>query len=388
MSRASAILAAIALSAALSVAAGCGGGDDTHTDTAPAAPGATALAATCSGTIAVMAPYGDRPGDDGSIMNWARVGLDKFNTDHGTAFTILPVPVDSDPAHGVRAARALASRQAVIGMVGPKTSGVTLAVGPVLDAAGIAWVSPAATRTDLANGRFKGFHRVVPDDSIQGPTIAAFVAGPLGGGDVVIVHNPEPYSEGLAASVTRSLAAKGITPTAQLTAPTDAANYRPVIARIPRDTHVVVLPFLNASAADLFVRQLRATGRNPQIIGGDGMFVPTEFTQPGTYVSSYAPDLRKTRAGAEVIRLYQAIFGDLSPFGGPAYAAMESVADAALRSCRDGATSRSGVAAALATTNLSSDLLGTPIRFTSGGNLKDGRFHVYRITGNDYSEVN
>ena len=380
MSRSRSIISALALAAALPLAAGCGAGDNS----APSATSGSGVTETCTGTIAVMAPYGDRGGDDGSTMNWARVALDKFNNDRGTAFTILPLPVNNNPAQGVKAARKIASSQVAVGMVGPKSSGVTLAIGPILDKAGIAWVSPSATRTDLANGQFKGFHRVVPDDSIQGSTIGDFIAGPLGGGKVVIVHNPEPYSEGLAASITRSLAAEGITPTAQLVAPVAGRNYRPVISRIPRDTQVVVIPFFNPSDADLFVRQLRATGRNPKIIAGDAVFMPSEFTQPGTYVSSFTPDLRKTKAGAEVIRLYQEIFGDFSPFGGPAYAAMTSIADAALRSCKDGEATRAGVAAALATTNLPSRLLGNPIQFTPDGNLKNGRFHMYRITGSDY----
>ena len=386
MRRLTALAAAGLAAAAVVIATGCGG--DATAASEQAATGPVGLADTCTGTIAVMAPYGDRPGDDGSIMNWARVALDKFNTEHQTAFTILPEPVDTDPKAGAAAARAVAANRAVIGLVGPKTSGVTEAIGPILDKAGIAWVSPAATRTDLADGHLKGFHRVVPDDSVQGPAIADFIAGPLGGGPVVVVHNPEPYSQGLAESITSALGAKGITPTHQLVAPLRAGDYSRVIAQIPRGTHVVAIPFLDAGDASRFVRQLRATGRDPQIIGGDGVFVPSEFAEPGTYVSSYAPDLRETAAGGEIIRLYKAIFGDLSQFGGPAYAAMEAVADAALRTCADGTTTRAGVAKAIESTDLSSGLLGVPVRFTPGGNLVGGRFHVYRITGNDYTQVN
>ncbi len=66
--------------------------------------------------------------------------------------------------------------QRVIGVIGPATSGAVASTSSTYLAAGMAHISPSATRTSLTKGRLaKGrsaFFRVVPGDFIQGPSDA------------------------------------------------------------------------------------------------------------------------------------------------------------------------------------------------------------------------
>ena len=110
--------------------------------------------------------------------------------------------------------------------------------------------------------------------------------------------------------------------------------------------------------------------------------MPTEFTKVGAYVSSYSPDLRKAPYGASIIRLYEAIFGDFSTFGGPAFTAMEVVATAALETCREGRATRAGVWKAVPAVEIDDSLLGQRVAFGDDHELKGGRFFMYRVEPN------
>lgn len=384
------LMSVAVVAGAVIVAAGCGSsGPVASINTASSPPAAVQdpTDAMCSGKIVVMAPYSGTGPSDSVRMNWARVALDTFNIEHGTGFRVEPVDVLDNVADGVRGTKRVISDPEVVGMVGPQTSVVTAAVGPLLDRAGIAYVTPSATRTDLADGRLKGFYRVVANDSVQGPTIARFVTGNLKATKVAMVENPEPYSRGLADSIAADLRTTGI-PVTRLSVPLRTKDYAAVIARIPRDTQVLVLPMLLTTDAQMLVRQLNAAGRTPRLIGGDSLFNPDEFTTVGAYVTSYAPDLRKTEAGANVIRLYEAIFGDFSTSGGPAYAAMEVVASAALETCQDGRATRAGVWKAVPGVELEASVLGQAVAFDGNHELKGGRFYTYRVEPNGgYSPV-
>ncbi|MGB1627354.1 MAG: hypothetical protein ACPHET_06215, partial [Miltoncostaeaceae bacterium] len=78
----------VALAGAGLVAAGCGsspaGTATVRTSGADAAVLRDPTRTTCSGKIAVMAPYVDGGSTDSVQMNWARVALDTFNSENGT----------------------------------------------------------------------------------------------------------------------------------------------------------------------------------------------------------------------------------------------------------------------------------------------------------------
>ena len=368
------LLAAVAVGVAA-----CGG-------SAESSEAVAGLVKPCVGKVAVMAPYGGLEEKDSIQMNWARVALDNFNLLHGTSFVIEPANVSYEVGPGIRAAKRLADDMSVVGVVGPQTSGVTEKVGPILDAAGLAYVSPSATRASLTDGTLKGFYRVVPNDDVQGPAIGNFVAKNLAGRNVVVVDNAETYSLGLADSLQKTLEDSGVQ-VIRLSAPLGTKSYAAQIARIDSSVDVVVLPFLLADEAQRFVDELSIAGRSPKIVGGDSLFVESDFSEAGAYVSSYAPDTRETAAGADLIRLYQTIFGEFSPFGGPAYLAMEVVLTAALATCDRGVASRGGVWMALPTTRLKETILGEPIAFDQRHELVDGTFRIYQIDAGGYRRV-
>lgn len=375
------VAALLALLAAVPLITACGFGQDAA-ETAAAAN----TEIPCSGTVAVMAPYGGVGGKDSVQMNWARMALETFNEEHGTDFVLLPANVDTDTVQAVTEAQFIANDPSVIGVVGPQTSGVAEAIGPIFVRAGLAFVSASATRTSLTNGDLPGFFRVVPNDSIQGPRIAQFVAEDLGAKRVLVVDQQETYSLPLAESVASELRQRGVQVDRAGTGK-GQADYSAELARIDESTDVVVLSFLEAADAQRFADAMRERGKDAAIVGGDSLFVLGDFAERGAYVTSYAPDTAGTEEGQRLLRVYQTIFGAFAPYGAPAFVAMEAVLEAANASCVDGVATRRGVASTLPKVVLDETIFGYPVAFDRMGDVLDGRFNVYRIDGNRYTLV-
>jgi branched-chain amino acid transport system substrate-binding protein len=365
------------------VAAACGSSGTKDDEQAGAA---TFDAYACDGDVAVMAPYGGTSDTDYVQMNWARVALDKFNRDHGTSFTLYPSNVDFDADAGAAAAQRIVSDPNVIGVVGPKTSVVTKAAGPIFDMAGLAYISPSATNASLTDGSLKNFFRVVASDALQAPRMAEFIADDLEAKGVLIVQDDEPYSEGLGNAVFQQLKARGVN-VQRVNVKVGQEFYSEVVTRATPQVDVVVAPLLVPSDARRLVTELHAAGRYPAIVGGDALFVGA-FGVPGAYVTTYAPDISRHPEGRDIIRLYESIFGDFESFGGPAYVAMEVVLTAALDVCkRDGGVTRSAVTMQIPKVQLEESILGMPIAFDERHEVEDARIHVYRVGLNGYELV-
>lgn len=376
-------LALVALVGA-AVLAGCGTGGG---DGGQAATPTMTNAYVCDGDVAVMAPYGGFGATDSVQMNWARVALDAFNDTNGTAFTFKPYNVDFDVEDGIAAAERIVADQDVIAVVGPKTSVVTKAVGPLFDGAGLVYVSPSATNATLTDGSLRNFYRVVASDALQGPRLAAFIADDLQPSKVLVVANEgEPYSQGLSQSITTGLAERGI-PFEVVVTDLNQERYSNVVTRVDETVNVVALPLLDALDAKRLAAELAAAGKYPTLIGADALFV-SAFDIPGAFVTTYAPDASLLPRGREIIRLYESIFGSFEAYGGPAYVAMEAVLTAAYAACaEDGTVTRRGVLTAMPDVRLAETILGTPVAFTPEHELEGATIQVYRVSTRGYELV-
>ena len=357
--------------------AGCSSSEATaHTAEHPSA-------ASCTGTIAVMASEGSAGSPQPAQMNWARVALDAFNAKHGSSFTIEPSNVYDQTRLAGAEAKRLAADPAVVGVVGPVSSSVTEIAGPIFDAGGLAYVSPSATADSLTDGHLKLFYRVVANNDKQADAIVRLVTSSLHPKTVLVVDDREVYSTNLTQNIVKRL--RRTTPSSTSSRSTSGRRTtRTSVAKIGPSTNVVVMPFVNPDDAQRLVDQIHAAGKNPTIVGGDTMFSLNDFNVAGAYVPTYAPDVSKMADGAATVRLYGEIFGDLAPFAATAYVAMETVATAALDSCRNGQATRAGVVKALPDIKIPSTLLGNPVSFDAHHELVDSRYWMYRIEGGNY----
>ena len=200
---------------------------------------------------------------------------------------------------------------------------------------------------------------------------------------VLAVDDREVYSTNLIKIISDGLRRKRTT-VAHVSVDAAQSDYANVIREIGPSTNVVVMPLVNPRDAQRLADQIHAAGKKPAIVGGDAMFSLNDFDVPGAYVPTYAPDVSKRADGAATVKLYSEIFGDLAPFAATAYEAMQTVATAALHSCRNGQTTRRGVTRALPNVRIPSTLLGNSVSFDAHHELIGSRYWMYQIEGDTY----
>jgi branched-chain amino acid transport system substrate-binding protein len=195
-------------------------------------------------------------------------------------YTINVVSVDDqgDPAVASTVAPGTASDESIIGLVGPAYSGATIASLPFYKDAGLALISPSATRvsiTDPTSPDFGGpvFHRVVGKDDLQGPALAKYATDGVANAKVFVFDDQSSYAVPLRGYVEAGLkTVAGATLVGGDSVINTATDYSPTIAKIKTSGANVVIYTGYYSAAAIFIKQLRDSGSKAIFAGGDGVF--------------------------------------------------------------------------------------------------------------------
>jgi branched-chain amino acid transport system substrate-binding protein len=288
-----------------------------------------------------------------------------------------------DTAFAVRVAKSFASNSKVLGVVGPAGSQEVVASTSAYKGGKLAFVSGSVSRTTLTDGHTDGnrrgyFYRVVPNDSIQAPTVANYMTKKLKWKRVYIIDDQETYSQGLANGVQSRLKARGVNVTRNSISQNDT-DFSSVIAKIPNNTQGIYIPWQLAPQAQTFGQQLRAAGKGRiKLFGSDGLFAPGQWKITGSYDSFFPVD-----SADPIVRSYaKAHKGDGEYFGAPSYVATQVVVGAITKACKDGKATRAEVRKLVAKTKLRDSILGLPISFKASGDLKGGGFGIYQIQSN------
>jgi len=340
-------------------------------------------------TLGVAAPITGPASSIGQQqLRWAKFFVARWNKGHKRT-RIRVVQGDTqlgvDTAFAVRVAQSFKSNSKILAVVGPAGSQEVVASTNAYKSGGLAWVSGSATRTSLTDGHTDGnrrgfFYRVVPNDSVQGPTVANYITSKLKWKRVYIVDDQETYSQGLADGVQAILRARGVTVTRDSISQ-QASDFSSVIAKIPNNYQAVYIPWQLAPQAQAFGQQLRAAGKGHiKLFGSDGLFAPGVWKITGSY-DSFFP----VATDNAVVKSYTAAHGGNGEyFGAPSFVAAQVAVNAITKACKagHGKTTRLAVRRLIARTNLRSSILGLPVGFTRGGDLKGGGFGIYQIQSN------
>jgi branched-chain amino acid transport system substrate-binding protein len=367
------------------VAAGCGGDDDEGGEPAAQDTGATDTGGTeavdCTASIGIMGPFtGDVAAIGQEQLNWAKFAVDRFNEERGTTFTLVEGDTQLDPAQAATVAPQFVSNSDIQAVVGPAGSQEVEAVGSIYGNAGMAFISPSATATNLTED-FDTFFRVVPTDADQGPTDATYMAEELGAQKVLIIDDQSSYSTGLADSTTTALEDAGVTVSRESVSQ-EQTDFSALVSAVADDTDVVFLPWQVAANAQLFGNQLAEQGKDAVIFGSDGLFSPDDFKIAGSYVSSFAPDITGLDDPAiqELATAFEEEYGDFGTFGPPTFAATTVVMEAATTVCEGGEEpTREAILEQMPQTDMEESILGQPIRFTENGDIEDATFFIFQV---------
>jgi branched-chain amino acid transport system substrate-binding protein len=358
--------------------------------TAKAAPDVAAIACGRTRTIGLAtAVTGPAASLGAQQLRWARFFVSRYNASHRSKLRLVVGDTQlPDTAQAIQVAERFASNANILAVVGPAGSQEVQVSSAPFRTAGLVYVSGSATRTSLTtDGSRRGrFFRVVPNDDQQGPRVANYVRTTLNATRVVIVDGQDAYSTGLSDTVQQILRENNVTVARESVNPAETTDFSSLVARIPADTQVVYAPWQLAPKAQLFGQQLLAAGRQARMFGSDGLFDPDTFKIPGSFVSFFPISLT-----SPVIAAYRSGpgSGKSDLFGLPTYQAVDVVARAIDRACRDGQATRLEVRRNVALTNItrSQSVLGFQIRFVQqlaaplgpGDMQRPSDFGIYRV---------
>jgi branched-chain amino acid transport system substrate-binding protein len=378
--RATAIAAVLALAALAIVAAASAKVDRAAVPSAAASADSQLI--SCGGTV-TMAFLGPITGPAASLgklqVDWVKFYVVTHNKTHKKGKlriqygdTVLGGP--GGTAEAVKAAQSLGSN--VLGVVGPAGSNEVRATTATLKNAGFGFVSGSATNTELTtDGTRTGyFFRTVPPDAAQGASVANFIIKKLKFKRVYIIDDQEAYSTGLADTVQQKLRAAGVTVNRDGVSQ-QQSDFSSLIAKIPRDTQLVYIPWQLPPKGKAFGEQMRSAGKGSVILmGSDGLFDDAFASLGGVYASSFP-----TSGSHPVVKAFKKAHGGAPEFfGAPSYVAGQVVGGAIDRACKDGKASRAEVRAQIRKTNLKKTLLGIDVRFNSQGDMQRRPFGIWK----------
>jgi branched-chain amino acid transport system substrate-binding protein len=197
----------IALLAVLVVAAAACGDDNKKTT----AGGTTEPAGKTVSIAFVGALTGDNANLGINIRNGAKVAVEEANK-AGLKIELKPFDTTGSPDQASTLKDQFINDDSIIGIVGPAFSGETKAVLQPLEDAGLVMISASATAADIPSTvpGSKVFHRLVPDDDVQGASAGKYIANKLKAKTAAYIHDNTAYGKPLAEGTQKAWEAAGV----------------------------------------------------------------------------------------------------------------------------------------------------------------------------------
>ena len=349
---------------------------------------ARSAAIPCSrAKIAIMAPL---TGDAGFLgveqLSWAKYALAVQNKLLGLKVGLYQGDTQLDPALASTLAQKYVADPRTMVIIGPSTSGAVVATGPTFSAAGLAAISPSATRVSLTIGATpvgKFFFRDVPHDGIQGPSDAAYMITKLHAKKVYIIDDQETYSTGLADAAQAYLKAHGVT-VIRDSVSQSVTDFSSIVTKVPSDTDVVFIPWQQPPEAQTFAQQMAEQGKKAKVFGSDGTNDASKFHFAGALVSNFAPDITGVASDKLLIAGWQkANPGQkVGSFGPPSYGATQIALQAIKAACTagHGKVTRAAVLAQIPKVRIKNWILGGSWSgFSATHDPFGAKFYIFQI---------
>jgi ABC-type branched-subunit amino acid transport system substrate-binding protein len=134
-------------------------------------------------------------------LEGAQLAVEEANAAHGPKIELDVHDLTSDPDKARAVAEQVASGDALV-IVGPSTTPIALAVGPVCAQAGIACIGPTTTGDNVTENA--NFYRAVFSTGDGGDAIANYLRYILGGTQAVVIYKDDGYGKPFAAGFRRT----------------------------------------------------------------------------------------------------------------------------------------------------------------------------------------
>jgi branched-chain amino acid transport system substrate-binding protein len=407
------------------------GASATNTPAAPAATTAAAKPTTAASGAATTAPaaaggtiriYSSLPMTGSSkeqvdtVINAMRLALEDYTKGSNTVagFKIDYVPLDDATAakgqwdadqEKANANKAVNDPDAMI-YLGTFNSGAAKVSIPILNAANMAMISPANTYTGLTKNvpgiteanepdiyypnKTRNYFRVVTEDGVQGPAVAAYVAGLPNVKKVFVVDDSQAYGKGLADAFVLGCKTTSLDCTQRASINGKESDYKSLAADIKAKTpDAIFYGGITQQQAGKLVADIRAAGIRVPFVGGDGInedaFIKDAgAAAEGVYATAAGtPEDKLPAKGQDFLKRYKAKYGNPQTYTIYGYEAM-SVALAAIE--KAGKKDRKAILDAVTATKDFEGVLGK-WSFDKNGDTTLGDYVVSQVTDGKWKVI-
>jgi branched-chain amino acid transport system substrate-binding protein len=304
----------------------------------------------------------------------AELAISQANATGNLGFKVALVKADDqgDPTKAPAAATSLIQNPAVLGEIGPSFSGATLAVGKQYAAAGLAMITPSATNATLQLQKFTTFHRIVPNDNVEGSQGADWMAR-IGIKKLFVLQDQSAYGKGVGDTVAKEAKAKGITVKEEGLDGTTTKNYNPIAQTITASGSDALFYGGYDAQAALLAKALKSAGFKGIAVGGNGIKSSVFTGNSGTagygwYITCGCQDATVAPQSKSFAAAYQAMFKTPpSTYSPEAYDATNALISAIKTAAASGTPTRATVESAVNALDYKG--LTTTIKFQPNGDL-------------------
>ena len=203
----------------------------------------------------------------------AELAIEQANASGKFDFKVALDPQDSqgDATQAKPAAATLIADQDVVGVIGPAFSGESEAVNPDFCSASpvMPTVTPSASKGTLQTHGWKCWHRIIPNDNVEGAQGADWLAR-TGAKKVFVLDDASPYGQGVSQTMAKELKAKGVTVQSDSVPAATTKNYAPIANTIVNSgADAMFYGGYDANTA-LLARALKSAGFKGKEVTGNG----------------------------------------------------------------------------------------------------------------------
>ena len=230
---------------------------------------------------------------------------------------------------GQQAAQTIVADENVVGVIGTSCSGAAQAAMPLISEAGLVMISPSNTSGVLTSDLtgtpnsdwYPGYYRTAHNDAFQGAAAATFVSENLGFTRVALVHDGDPYTNGLTNAFEKNFTEMGGTIAVHTAVAKGDVDMGPILAEIAAsDPELLFFPIFPAEGIPLLQQAGGTEGMDGVILmGADGLSVENfmnlpesldmYFSGPNTQFLENANEATG-KTGADFLVDYNAAFGE------------------------------------------------------------------------------
>ena len=316
---------AMAMVMVLSLAA-CGGKKEEAPAAAPAESGSDSSVSVFKvGTIGPLS--GDAAIYGQAVANGAKIAVDEINAAGGAIqFELQSQDDEADGEKSVNAYNTLMDWGMQV-MVGPTTTGASIAVSDKVYADRTIMLTPSASSVDVIDGKDNVF-QVCFTDPNQGVASADYISANMAGAKVAVIYrNDDAYSQGIRDTFVSEAADKGLEVVYEGTFTADTATDFSVqlTGAQSAGADTVFLP-IYYQPASVILNQANAMGYEPTFFGVDGMDgiltmegFDTSLAEGVMLLTPFSADAEDARTQT-FVKAYQAAYGDVpNQFAADAY---------------------------------------------------------------------